>query len=184
MTSLARITFAALCLLASIAPLAAQTREPEAVVRWLYERTMKDQDKPVPPAFDRNNKKRQLLSQSLDTLWKRADKKVNPKGDELGAMEFDVVSNSQDPNIKSYVLQTESRDEQRATIATTFTIGDNHTHSGQKDTVRYDFVREKGAWKIDNVRLTIEGKPWEMRAHFEALLRNCIGSDRPCPAPR
>jgi hypothetical protein len=183
MTIVTRITFATAFIFFSFAtPSPAQTGEPEAIVRWLYDVTMKTQNQAVPSPFDRNNKKRQLLTQSLDTLWKRADKKVNPKGDELGAMEFDVVSNSQDPNIKSYILKTESRNEQRATIAATFTIGDNHTHSGQQDTVRYDFLRENGRWKIDNVRLTIEGKPWEMRAHFEALLRNCIGSDRPCPA--
>jgi hypothetical protein len=90
---------------------------------------------------------------------------------------------SQNPHIKTFSLQTESRDDQRATIAASYIIGDNHTHSGQKEVVRYDFLRENGAWKIDNVRGTIDGKPWAMRAHLEAALKNCVGSDRPCAAP-
>jgi hypothetical protein len=171
MTSLARITFAALCLLASIAPLAAQTREPESIVKALYDTTIRNMDKPTPPPFGWNNKKRQLLTTSLDTLWKRADKKVNPTGRELGVIDWDLVSNSQDPSVKSFVLKTESRDDQRATIAATFTIGDNHTHSGQKETVHYDFLRENASWKIDNVRLTIEGKPWALRPHLEMALK-------------
>ena len=61
------------------------------------------------------------------------------------------------------------------------------TTGGQKVLVQvahYDFLRENGVWKIDNVRLTIDKKPWELRAYLEAVLRNCIGSDRPCDAPR
>jgi hypothetical protein len=38
--------------------------------------------------------------------------------------------------------------------------------------VRYDFVREAGAWKIDNARSTIEGKPWALRAQLESALKN------------
>ena len=162
-------------------PASAQTaREPEAIVRPLYESTMKD---PARPGFG-SKADRKLLTKSLDVLWKRADKKVNPTGRDLGAIEFDVISNSQDPSIKSYSLKTESRDEQRATVAATFT---SVYDGGQKVLVqvaRYDFLRENSAWKIDNVRLTIDKKPWELRAHLEAALRNCIGSDRPCAAPR
>jgi hypothetical protein len=176
-----------LCALTSAA--SAQTaREPDAIVRWLYEATMKTQNRAVPSPFDQNNKKRQLLTQSLDTLWKRADKKVNPDGKDMGAIEFDVVSNSQDPSIKSFRLKTESRDEQRATVAADFTSIYGGPRRSEKrvlrQVARYDLLRENGAWKIDNVRLTIEGKPWEMRAFLEAVLRNCIGSDRPCDAPR
>jgi hypothetical protein len=160
---------AALVLLALTAPLSAQTREPEAIVKSLYDATMKDAMEDV---FGPNDKKRRYLSKSLDTLWKRADKKVNPKGEDVGAIEFDVVSMSQDPNIKSYVLKTESRDEQRASVAAIYTIGDNHTHSGQQITVRYDFVREGGAWKVDDVRSAIEGKPWALRAQLESALKN------------
>jgi hypothetical protein len=172
-----------LCILTT--PASAQTaREPEAIVRWLYEATMKTQNQAVPSPFDTNNKKRQLLTRSLDTLWKRADKKVNPKGGDVGAIEFDVVSNSQDPSIKSFSLKTESRDDRRATVAATFTSIYDGGRKVLVQVARYDFLRETGGWKIDNVRLTIEGKPWEMRAHLEAALRNCIGSDRPCDAPR
>jgi hypothetical protein len=35
-------------------------------------------------------------------------------------------------------------------------------------TVHYDFVREGGQWKIDDIRGTAEGTPWSMR---EILVR-------------
>ena len=31
------------------------------------------------------------------------------------------------------------------------------------DTVRYDMVRERGAWKIDDIRGLIDGKEWSIR---------------------
>ena len=167
----ARITLAAaLALSAFTAPL---PRRPRASRRRSSSRstnsTMKD---PARPGFG-SKADRKLLTKSLDTLWKRADKKVNPTGRDLGAIEFDVISNSQDPSIKSFSLKTESRDEQRATVAATFTsVYDGAPR--QKVLVqvaRYDFLRENGAWKIDDVRLTIANKPWALRAHLEAALQ-------------
>lgn len=185
MTVVMRIALAAtLAWSAFTAPAFAQTaREPEAIVRSLYESTIKD---PARPGFGVSKADQKLLTKSLDTLWKRADKKVNPTGRELGVIDWDLISNSQDPAIKSFTLKTESRDEQRATVAAAFTsiYGSAQKKEVLQEVARYDFLRENGAWKIDNVRLTIENKPWSLRAHLEAALRNCIGSDRPCDAPK
>lgn len=137
-------------------------REPEAIVKSLYEAVMK---KPDTPGFGAPAH-RKLLTTSLKTLWDKAEKKTNPTGKERGAIDFDAVSMSQDPNIASYVLKTEKRDDQRATVAATFVIGPNHTHTGQKVIVNYDFQREGDAWKIDNIRSSIDKKPWTLRENL------------------
>jgi hypothetical protein len=154
------------CALPATAP--AQAREPEAIVKSLYESTMKDS---LRPGFGVTWADRKLLTTSLRTLWDKADKKVNPTGKELGAIEFDLISLSQDPNIASYSVKTETSDAARASITATFVIGPNHTHTGQKEIVHYDFLREKGAWKIDNIRASIEKKPFALRAFLESLLK-------------
>ncbi len=143
-------------------------REPEAIVKSLYEATKKD---PARAGFGVTRADRKLLTKSLKTLWDKADRKVNPKGDEVGAIEFDIVSMSQDPSIASYQLKTEKPDDRHATVVATFVIGPTHAEKGQKVVVNYDFMREGGAWKIDNVRSTIDTKPWMLRESLNISLK-------------
>jgi hypothetical protein len=167
---IARRIFLVFILAAFSTPAPAQvSRGPEAIVKSLYESTKKD---PMRPGFGVTKADRRLLTASLRTLWDKAEKKANPTGKELGAIDFDIVSMSQDSNIASYTIATEKRDEQRATIVATYVIGPNHTHTGEKIVVNYDFLREGGAWKIDNARSTIEGKPWTLRENLEMHLKN------------
>ena len=164
--SLLSILVFALMAFATPAPSQAP-REPEAIVKSLYESVMK---KPDTPGFGAPSH-RKLLTKSLKTLWEKAEKKANPTGKELGAIDFDAVSMSQDPNIASYVLKTEKRDDQHATVVATFVIGPNHTHTGQKVVVNYDFLHEDGAWKIDNIRSSIDKKPWTLRDNLAIHLK-------------
>jgi len=84
-------------------------------------------------------------------------------------VDFDVVSMSQDPNIKSYTIPVERQGHKAATITATFVIGDNHVNSGEKVAVQYDFVRESGLWLTDDVRGNIAGKPYSLRRHQMSL---------------
>ncbi len=55
-------------------------------------------------------------------------------------------------------------------------------HSTRKDSaddmIRYDFVREAGGWKIDDIRSAVDGKPWSIRR----LLVNYLKLFRQQPA--
>jgi Protein of unknown function (DUF3828) len=166
--ALLTILFFVLAALTTPAP-AQAPREPDAIVKSLYQREKKN---PMRPGFGVTKADHNLLTASLRTLWNKAEKKTNPTGKELGAIDFDIVSMSQDPNIASYTVVTEKRDEQRATIVATYVIGSNHTHTGQKVVVNWDFLREGGAWKIDNVRSAIDTKPWTLRENLEMHLKN------------
>ena len=98
---------------------------------------------------------------------------MNPTGRELNAIDFDIISMSQDPSMASYTIATEKRDEQRTTIVATYVVGPNHTHTGQKVVVNWDFLREGGAWKIDNVRSNaFDKEPWTLRENLEMHLKS------------
>jgi hypothetical protein len=110
------------------------------------------------------------LSQSLATLWLRADAHT-PKGD-VGPVDFDPVTNSQEPDVKSFTMATETFNSDRATIAVTIT-GYNAPRSNPADAVvRYDFVREGAQWKIDDIRGASDGKPWSIREMLSNSLKN------------
>ena len=96
------------------------------------------------------------LSASLTRLWNAADAKVEP-GD-AGPPGFDPVTSSQDPLVRAPKVAVEKQDGQTATVAATF-----RSHNNEAVTVRYDMVRERGAWKIDDIRGSVGGKAWSIR---------------------
>jgi hypothetical protein len=170
MTNASLLSILVFTLTAFTTPAPAQApRQPEAIVKSLYEAVMK---KPDAPGFGVTKADRRLLTTSLRTQWDKAEKKANPTGKELGAIDFDIVSMSQGPNIASYALKAEKRDDQHTTVVATFVIGPNHTHTGQKVVVNYDFLREGGAWKIDDIRSSIDKKPWTLRGNLAMHLKS------------
>jgi hypothetical protein len=159
----------AIPILLTTAPLAAQpAAEPTAIVSKLYDASIKGAD----AAFGLRKSDRRILSKSLNQLWSKADAAAKKRGDEIGPVDFDVVSMSQDPNVKSYKVTVEKQDNRIATIAANFMIGDNNVKSGETVIVRYDFVRENGSWLVDDVRSSINGKPYSLRRNLEASLKN------------
>jgi hypothetical protein len=110
------------------------------------------------------------LSQSLATLWLRADAHT-PKGD-VGPIDFDPVTNSQEPDVKSFAMTTEIFSSERATIAVTI-IGHNPPRAKSADAiVRFDFVRDGPQWKIDDIRGASDGKAWSIRSMLTDSLKN------------
>src|ERR1700737_3427799 len=110
------------------------------------------------------------LSQSLARLWLRADAHT-PKGD-VGPVDFDPVTNSQEPDVKSFAMTTESLGSERATIAVTI-VGHNAPRTNAADSViRYDFLRDPVQWKIDDIRGAEDGKPWSIRSMLMDSLKH------------
>ena len=81
------------------------------------------------------------------------------------------MSNSQDPDIKSFVIKTEQQDDARATLAVAL-IGSQRRRVAADSVIRYDLVRDGASWRIDDIRGSVEGQPWSVRQMLEASLKN------------
>jgi hypothetical protein len=112
----------------------------------------------------------QYLSRSLAALWLKADARTQ-KGD-AGPVDFDPVTNSQDPDVKSFAMATESFNSQRATIAVTLTGRGAKRAKAADAVIRYDFVRDPQQWKIDEIKGAVDGEPWSIRAILENSLKH------------
>jgi hypothetical protein len=110
------------------------------------------------------------LSQSLAALWLRADAHT-PKGD-VGPVDFDPVTNSQEPDVKSFTMTTESFNSEHATIAVTIAAHNPPRAKADDAIVRYDFVLEGARWKIDDIRGMSDGEPWSIREMLTSSLKN------------
>jgi hypothetical protein len=110
------------------------------------------------------------LSKSLAALWARADSRTR-KG-EVGPIDFDPVTNSQDPDVKSFKVVAGKQEAEKATVAVTIEGHQGPRGKPADQTVRYDFVREDGQWKIDDIKGFADGRPWGVRGMLAASLKN------------
>ena len=145
--------------------------DPAGIITAIYTRAAKGKgDTGGAFVFENKAAKANYLSKSLIALWAKADARTR-KGD-VGPVDFDPVTNSQDPDVKSFKVAVEKQEADKATIAVTI---DGHQGSRIKPadgTIRYDFVRDAGQWKIDDIRGSAEGKPWSIRGLLVDSLKN------------
>ena len=161
-------------LIATDAPLSraepATSDDPVSIVTAIYTRAAKGKGNSGGGfVIDGKAAKAKYLSKALIALWAKADAHTQ-KGD-VGPIEFDPVSNSQDPDIKSFKVNAEKLDADKATIAVSMTSA----HSGRKagdEVVRYELVREMNGWKIDDIKGFSDGEAWSIRAMLNDSLKN------------
>jgi hypothetical protein len=134
---------------------------PEAIVTAIYTRATKGKgDGGAAFVIENDAAKAKYLSKSLVALWARADAHT-PKGD-VGPVDFDPVTNSQEPDLKSFKVVAEKLEADKAVIAVTIT-GRTARAKPSDNIVRYNFVRDDGKWKIDDISGTLGGEAWSIR---------------------
>lgn len=133
-------------LLALAAPLAAQPAgdDPASSVRRLY---VKD----VVAA------RQKLYSRRLQALF---DADARRSRGEVGRLDFDFVSNSQDPDDALYKSAQVTVLRQQGDAAEVSVKFQNY---GKPEEIRYDLVRENGRWLIDDARL-VGPNGWRLQA--------------------
>ena len=143
--------------------------DPVAILTAIYTRAAKGKGDGG-GAFVIENKaaKAKYLSKSLIALWAKADAHT-PKGD-VGPVDFDPVTNSQDPDVKSFKVTADKLEADKAAVAVTMT-GRSPRKSPADDVVHYDFVREGGGWKIDDIKGSADGEAWSIRGMLEESLK-------------
>lgn len=166
--------FVLVSLLATVNAAHAQAPSPDdpvAILTAIYTRAAKGKGDSGGDFIIANKAaKAKYLSKSLVTLWAKADARV-PKGD-VGPVDFDPVTNSQDPDIKSFKVTPETIEADKANVTVTFTGHRNDSSLKPGDqTVRYDFVREAGSWRIDDIKGSSGGTPWSIRAMLRESLK-------------
>jgi hypothetical protein len=145
------------------------TGDPVAIINAIYSRAAKGKgDGGGTFIIENKAAKAKYLSKPLIELWAKADAST-PKGD-VPPIDFDPVTNSQDPDVKSFKVVAEKLEADKAVVAATIT-GHLLRFKVSDNTVRYDFVREDGKWKIDDISGTIDGEAWSIRGILTESLK-------------
>ena len=95
----------------------------------------------------------------------------NTKKGDAGPIDFDPVTNSDEPDVKSFKVATEKLETDKAVIAVTIT-GRMARAKASDDIIRYNFVREDGKWKIDDISSTVDGDAWSLRDILSETLKD------------
>jgi hypothetical protein len=171
------LTLSGLCALLAVAAahaaLAAppSANDPLAIVNAIYARAAKGKGDGG-GAFIIENKaaKAKYLSRALVALWAKADAHT-PKGD-VGPVDFDPVTNSQEPDVKSFNVVSEKLEPDKAVIAVTIAGRGAPRAKPADNTLRYNFVRDNGQWKIDDISGASDAEPWSIRAMLTDSLKD------------
>ena len=162
-------------LVATDAPLSraepATSDDPVSIVTAIYTRAAKGKGNSGGGfVIDSKAAKTKYLSKALIALWAKADAHT-PKGD-VGPVDFDPVTNSQDPDLKSFKIATEKLDADKASIAVTLEGYRGKREKPADAIIHYDFVREATGWKIDDIKGSGDGEAWSIRAMLTDSLKN------------
>jgi hypothetical protein len=174
------ITRRALVFMAATGLLAAASRtaladpptadDPVAIINAIYARVAKGKgDGGGGFIMENRAAKTKYLSKSLAELWAKADAHTQ-KGD-VGPVEFDPATNSQDPDVKSFTVNPEKSDAASALVAVTITGRRAPRGNAADAVIRYNFVRDGDHWKIDDIKGAVEGKPWSIRGILRDSLK-------------
>jgi hypothetical protein len=141
---------------------APSANDPVAILNAIYTRAAKGKgDGGGAFIIETKAAKAKYLSKSLVALWAKADAHT-PKGD---------VTNSQDPDVKSFKIDAEKLEADKATIAVTITGHRNDRKPGDQ-IVRYEFAHEAGSWKIDDIKGASDGEAWSIRKMLTDSLKS------------
>jgi hypothetical protein len=156
---------------AALAKPASPPNDPVAIVNAIYARAAKGRgDGGGAFIIENQVAKAKYLSKSLVELWAKADAHT-PKGD-VGPVDFDPVTNSQEPNVKSFKLVPEKLDPDKAVIAVIIAGRGAPRAKSVDNTIRYSLVRDDGQWKIDDISGASDGEAWSIREMLGSSLKN------------
>jgi hypothetical protein len=145
--------------------------EPMAIVNAIYARAAKGRgDGGGAFIIENDAAKAKYLSKALVELWAKADAHT-PKGD-IGPVDFDPVTNSQEPNVKAFKAVAEQLDPDKAIIAVTISGRGAPRPKSVDNIIRYSLVRDTGVWKIDDISGASDGEPWSIRGMLTKSLKN------------
>ncbi len=130
--------------------------EPRDIVAAIYKLAIVEAKKasPTSPFFDRKAREK-YFSKGFDLLVTATETTAAHEGD--ASLDFDPISASQDAEIQKVTLKTDVIELNKAVVSATF------LNRKQPTVVSYDFIREDGEWKINDIKGTTEKEAWSVR---------------------
>ena len=139
------------------------TDSPKDIVEGLYRSAARKKGEWDDPIFKAPARQR-LFSKALLAAWTAAD--AHNKADEVGWLDFDPISNSQDPDVNDLRVTVLREDASKTSIQAAFRVAPDP--KSRVDRVVFEFMLEDGAWKLDDIAGNPNGDRWSIRTLAKA----------------
>jgi Protein of unknown function (DUF3828) len=152
-----RIFLAAVLAAFCALPAIAEEQSPTQMIVEIYHIAAGPKgDYQAPSAID-DAKARQHFTKSLLAAKKAMDLRSKKLNEPI--LDFDPITNSQDPIVRNLAIAVETADAAKTIVAATF----DSESKPPRNVVRYIFVREANAWKIDDIAGENGDDKWDLR---------------------
>ncbi len=138
----------------------AAVEEPRDIVAALYKLAAAQERRDKASPFYDAKARARFFSKSFDVLVTTAGTKAAHDG--AASLDFDPISASQDAELQKVTLKTDLLESNKAVVSAAFL---NHK---LPTIVTYDFVREDGNWRINDIKGTTEKEAWSVRKILKA----------------
>jgi hypothetical protein len=139
------------------APAMAEGQSPKDTVVEIYHIAAGPKgDYQTPSAFD-DKQARKHFTKSLLAAQRAMDLRSKKLNEPI--LDFDPVTNSQDPSVRNLSIDVESADAAKTVVAASF---DSEGRT-VRNVVRYIFVRDGGAWRLDDMLGENGDDKWDLR---------------------
>lgn len=160
-----RLVLASLGFAFAFAPamaVAAPAETPEAFITAIYARITAGDGRKGGSDFTEAKVAGRWFTRSVVKLWTAAEAKAEKDG-EIGPIDFDLFTDSQDPEVRSVTVEPREATPDTATVRVGL-FAAKKPKPGAEPYTTLDFVlkQENGGWRIDDVK-QVSSEPWSLR---------------------
>ena len=148
-------------------PALAQTPDtPEAFLTAIYGRVSAGDGSAGGAAYTDKKGRARVFVKDLVKIWDKADAEAEKTG-EIGPIEFDPFTDSQDPEVRRFTVQSLETGADRARLAVSL-FRDRKAKAGEKPQTVLEFtlLREAGGWRIADIARKGGEMPWTLAEIF------------------
>lgn len=158
--------FLAALLATVVSPAFAQADTPEAFLAAIYGRVTAGDGTGGGAPFTDKAGRAKVFVRDLVKIWDKADDEAEKTG-EIGPIEFDPFTDSQDPQVRRFAVKTLGAAGEEAKLAVSL-FRDRKAKAGEKPQVVLEFTlkREAGAWRIADIARKGGEMPWTLQEIF------------------
>ncbi len=149
------------------APALAAGDDPAATLTAIYARVAAGKGEDGGAFMLEAEDRPRYFSKSLVKLWAAAEAKTTPGN--VGPVDFDPITNSQDPLVKGFAVRTLRADGARARVAVSISAKTGPVAATKGNTLDYEMVREGGRWMIDDIGGHAGSQTWSLRDLLQAF---------------
>lgn len=159
-----RVVLAALAavVLAPTVAFAAPADTPEGFIGAIYARVTAGDGTKGGSEFTEAKAAGRWFTRSVLEIWTKAEAKAEKDG-EIGPIDFDLLTDSQDPQVRRVAIEPRETKPDAATVRVGL-FAAKKAKPGEKPYSTLDFVlkQENGGWRIDDVK-KVSSEPWTLR---------------------